>query len=168
MEIIIGCDHAGFALKEKIKRHLENQFYHVIDLTPKLIEGDDYPDIAFKVAKKVIATNNIKPKKPKQKSSKNNLINPHITEQETKGILICGSGTGMVIAANRIKGARASVLYDTYSAKMSRIDNNSNIACLRARKFFAYKETKLLDLWLTTKFSNNPRHIRRIQKLDHK
>lgn len=165
MEIIIGCDHAGFALKEKIKHHLQNQFYQVTDLSPKLIEGDDYPDIAHKVAKKVIATNNAKPKITKN-TTKNKLINPHITNQEAKGILICGTGTGMVIAANRIKGIRASVLYDTYSAKMSRHDNNANIACLRARKFFAYKEIKLLDLWLTTEFSNNPRHIRRIQKLD--
>ncbi len=166
MEIIIGCDHAGFTLKEKIKRHLQNQFYHVTDLSPKLIEGDDYPDIAFIVAKKVATVQKQKPLT--KKSTKKDLINPHITNQEPKGILICGSGTGMVIAANRVKGIRASVLYDTYSAKMSRHDNDSNIACLRARKFFSYKETKLLDLWLQTKFSNIPRHIKRIQKLDSK
>lgn len=142
MKVYIGSDHAGIALKEKIKIFLSKKDIYFEDLGSYGKENDDYPDYAKIVSKKVIANKN------------------------SKGILICGSGSGMVIAANRIKKIRASLIYDDYSAKMSRMDNNSNIACLRARNFNYDKSIRLVWLWLNTSFSKQARHQRRIKKLD--
>src|SRR3989344_9415461 len=109
--IYIGADHAGFKLKEKLKRYFDNWGIKYVDLGGKGEEGDDYPDYAFKVAERVARDKN------------------------SKGILICGTGTGMVIAANKIKGVRAAVAYDNYSAKMAREHNDANVLCLRGRNF---------------------------------
>lgn len=141
VRIYLGADHAGFKLKEKIKKFLKEKEISYIDLSPELIEGDDYPDAAFKVAEKV---------------AKN---------KDSRGILVCGSGTGMCIAANKVKGIRAAIIYDKYSAIMSRQHNNVNIACLRARRLFAWQEIKLINLWLNTEFSHGERHIRRLSKI---
>ena len=139
--IYLGSDHAGFKLKEKIKGFLHLKGIEFEDLTPIQINEDDYPDAAKKVANKVKSSN-------------------------TKGILICGSGTGMAIAANRIKGIRAVLAYDSYSAKMARHDNDANIICLRGRKTLAAKAKRYIDIFLKTKFSGLARHKRRIKKLD--
>ena len=144
MKVIIGSDHGGFELKEKIKDYLIKLGVEYEDIgthggDPK----DDYPDYAFKVAQRVSKIKN------------------------TKGILICGSGAGMVIAANKVHGIRATLAYDTYSAKMAKIDNNVNVLCLRERKFSASKAKKIIYIWLTTEFSNLPRHKRRIDKISH-
>ena len=143
MVIYLGADHAGYSLKELIKKHFIKKKIDFIDMgaySDK--EQDDYTDIAFKVAKKISQHKN------------------------SKGILVCGTGTGMVIAANRIKGIRAVAAYDKYSAEMSRKDNDSNIICLRGRETNFSRELKILDYWLDSKFSNIPRHKRRIKKLD--
>lgn len=140
--IILGADHAGFAMKEKVRKVLDTLKLPYLDYTPALIEGDDYPQVAFKVAKDVASDSSL------------------------RGILVCGSGTGMEMAANRVKGARAVAAYDTYSAKYSRLDNNSNILCLRGRKTEFSKTKAIVKTWLATNFSGVARHARRIKQLD--
>jgi len=103
--IYLGADHAGFELKEKIKKFLNKKKINYEDLTPKFKEGDDYPEIAFKIGEKV-------------------------SRDRGNGILFCGSGNGMAIAANKVKGIRAVEAYDRISAKLSREDNDSNILVL--------------------------------------
>lgn len=141
MKIVIGSDHAGFKLKEKLKKFLLNKKIEVDDIGCYSEDLVDYPDYAFNVAKKVAKNKNL------------------------KGILICGTGTGMVMAANRIKGTRASLIYDKYTSIMARRDNNANIACLRGRRFSHRKQIKLIWLWLNTEFSGEPRYKKRIAKL---
>ena len=142
--IYLGADHAGFRLKENVKKFFDNKRIEYKDLGAlKLEEKDDYPDYAFKVAKAV----------SKDKSS--------------KGILFCGTGTGEVIAANKVKGIRAAVAYDDYSAKMSRDHNDSNILGIRSRGFSDNKAKKIISLWLKTKFSGDARHKRRIKKISN-
>ena len=140
MNIYIGADHAGFKLKE----FLRDLGYDVEDTGAyKFDENDDYPDFIILVAKAVAK-------------------NP----EHNNGIVIGGSGQGEAMAANRIKGVRAALIYDKYSAKMSREHNNANIISLGARVLSARKAKKLVKLWLDTPFSNGERHIRRIKKID--
>ena len=142
MKVILGSDHAGLALKEKLKRFLDKKKISYEDLGTHSTAAVDYPDYAKKVARKVTTTRN------------------------TKGILICGTGTGMVMAANKVKGARAVLAYDNYSAKMSRKHNDANILCLRGRFFSQDKALRITSTWLTTPFSGEARHKKRIKKLE--
>ncbi len=139
--IYVGADHAGFFLKEKIKDYLDKNKISYEDLGGNGDKEDDYPDYALLVARKVSKGKN------------------------AKGILICGTGTGMVIAANKIKGIRAAAGYDSYSAIMSREHNDSNILCLRGQKFSDQDNLKIVKLWLKSKFSNAKRHNRRLRKI---
>ncbi len=139
--VYLGADHAGYALKEKIKRYFDKKGIDYFDLGGNGDEGDDYPDYAFKVAERVASDRN------------------------SVGILICGTGTGMVIAANKVKGARAAAAYDDYSAKMAKEHNNANILCLRGRNFSDEKNLKLVKIWLAGKFDSSARHERRIKKI---
>ena len=142
MKIIVGTDHAGVKAKQKIVEWLKKNNYNVEDVGSFDQKApDDYPDFAKKVVRKVKGTNN-------------------------KGVLICTTGTGMVIAANRFKGIRASLAYDKYSAVMSRRDNNANVLTLRAKGYSARKHIGLIKIWLNTPFSNQARHKRRVKKLD--
>ena len=141
-KIYLGADHAGFALKDKIKSDLIKNKFLVEDLSKDFVKGDDYPKHAFRVSRAV-----------RQNTG-------------TKGILVCGSGLGMSIAANRIRGIRAVEAYDLYTAKMSRIDEDSNVLCLRSRKFLEKENLKIVHAWLKTNFSNKKRHKRRINELD--
>lgn len=150
--IYIGSDHAGLEAKNKIIKLLnelkkEKRFSQLEykDLGTYTKESVDYPKIAKKVCTKI--SNDIKKGK------------------DTTGILICGSGTGMVIAANRFSNIRASLAYDKYSAIMAKKDNNANVLTLRAREFNHNKYKTILKAWLTTEFSNEPRHKRRINQL---
>ncbi|MBI4144084.1 RpiB/LacA/LacB family sugar-phosphate isomerase [Candidatus Woesearchaeota archaeon] len=136
MKTYLGADHAGFWLKEKLKKSIKG----LIDMSPEYDEKDDYPIISAKLAKKV-------------------------AKEKTKGILVCGSGAGVAIAANKIKGIRAVPAFDTYEATMSRQHNDANIICLRARKFPAKKAIMLAKLWLKTQFSKEERHVRRIKQI---
>lgn len=138
MQIIIGSDHAGYKLKEYLKKELSG----LDDIGTYSEDRVDYPDIARKTAKKIQKNKN------------------------TKAILICGTGTGMCMAANRFRGVRAVLVYDKYSAIMSRKDNDANIICLRGRRVNYLKAKQLVKLWLKQKFSKEQRHKRRIQKLD--
>ena len=140
--IYLGADHAGFPLKEKIKQFLKKKKLSYQDLSKQFNPTDDYPDVTKKVALAV-------------KKDKTNT-----------GILVCGTGVGIDMAANRFKGIRAAPVYDEYTAVQSRTHNDANIICLRGRKFPAKKALKLVDLFLKTPFSGEEKHKRRIKKLD--
>jgi ribose 5-phosphate isomerase B len=141
MRVIIASDHAGLRLKERVKRYLKRKKIEYEDLGTDSFTSVDYPDYALKVAEKVVKNKN------------------------TRGILVCGTGTGMTIAANKVKGIRAVAAYDAYSAKMSRIDNDTNVLGLRGRFFPYEKIRKILTVWLDTPFSGEKRHKRRIKKI---
>jgi len=141
MKVIIASDHAGFRLKERIKQYLERKKIEFEDFGTDSLHSVDYPDYAIKVAQAV---------------AKN---------KDNRGLLICGTGTGMTIAANKVKGIRAVSAYDVYSAKMSRIDNDTNVLGLRGRYFPYEKIKKIISVWLDTPFSREKRHKRRIKKI---
>ena len=143
-KIFLGADHAGFEAKEKLKKYFDKKGIEYEDLGNKKYEKeDDYPDFAFKVAEKV----------SKDKSS--------------KGILICGTGAGMAIAANKVNGIRAVEAYNAYSSEMSRKHNDSNILCLGARTLFFWRIKRIINIWLKTDFSKEERHKRRINKISN-
>lgn len=140
--IFLGSDHRGFKLKEKIKKYLRDLSFQFEDLGNKIFDpDDDYPDFAFLVAKKVA-------------SNKNN-----------RGILICGSGEGMAIVANKIKGIRAATAFDQKQARDLRKKNDINILCLAADWTKEDLAKKIIKVFLETKFSQIPRHQRRINKI---
>lgn len=141
-KIYLASDHQGFLLKEKIKIFLEKNNISYEDLGTYSQKSVDYPDFAKKVIKKM------------QK------------EKDSKGILICKTGIGMSIFANRFKKIRAALCYEPYSAKMSRLDEDSNILCLKSEKISLEKTKKIISIWLNTKFSKKSRHIRRMKKLN--
>ena len=139
-KICIASDHAGYGLKEKIKDYLINKSISVIDLGPFSEVSVDYPDYAKKVAKRLIL------------------------RKSDAGILVCGSGTGMAITANRFKGIRAAQCYSKISTILSRQHNNSNVICLGSR-MLKYKEAfKYVMYFLNTKFESG-RHQKRINKI---
>ncbi len=141
MRVILASDHAGLRLKEKVKEYLAKKKIEYEDLGTESFTSVDYPDYALKVAEKVVKNKN------------------------TRGILVCGTGTGMTIAANKVKGIRAVAAYDAYSAKMSRKDNDTNVLGLRGRFFPLEKIKKIITVWLDTPFSGEKRHERRIKKI---
>jgi len=139
-KVCIASDHAGFDLKENIKDFLINRHISIIDLGPFKNKSVDYPDYAKKIAYRV-----------KQKKS-------------DVGILVCGSGTGMAISANKIKNIRAAVCYNQKSTRLSRQHNNANIIALGSRLTKKSLSFKLVELFLKTKFEGG-RHLRRIKKI---
>ena len=139
-KLCIASDHAGYALKEKIKEFLINKDISVTDLGPFSIDSVDYPDYAKKVAKRVVL------------------------KKSDLGILICGSGTGMAITANKFKGIRAAQCYNKSSTILSRQHNNANIICLGARMLKKNETFKLISYFLNTKFEVG-RHQKRINKI---
>ena len=139
-KIILGSDHAGFELKEEIKKFLEELGYEYDDLGTNSKESCDYPETALKVAKKVIETG-------------------------SKGILVCGSGLGEVIVANKVKGIRAANCFNEYTAKTSRDHNDSNILCLGARILKTDEAKNITKIFLTTEFSKEERHRRRVKQI---
>jgi ribose 5-phosphate isomerase B len=141
MKVIIASDHAGVKLKERIKQYLKRKKIEYTDLGTDSSDSVDYPDYAIKVAEKIAKDKNL------------------------RGILVCGTGTGMTIAANKVNGVRAVAAYDPYSAKMSRIDNDSNVLGLRGRFFPFERVKKIIHVWLNTPFSGEERHKRRIKKI---
>ncbi len=142
MKIIIGSDHAGFDLKEKYKKLLSGEFgYDVNDAGAYNADSVDYPDIAKKVANAVS------------------------TGEFEKGILICGSGIGMSIAANRFKGVNAALCHNVYTAEMSRKHNNANILVVGARVIGDGLALEMLRVFLKTGFEGG-RHKMRLDKID--
>jgi len=139
-KIFISSDHAGFKLKENIKSFLKKKKYSFIDLGPNNDNRVDYPDYAHSVAIKV-------------KINKNN-----------RGILVCGSGMGMNIAANRHKNIRAAQCYNVKSTKLSRLHNDANIITLGSRLLSKKNALNCVSIFLKTKFEGG-RHLRRIKKI---
>lgn len=140
-KIVIASDHGGFELKLKIKEYLLSQNYDVLDLGTDSNKSCDYPYFAKKLCSKILSG------------------------EFNKGILICGTGLGMSICANRFKGIRAACVSDTYNAKMSRSHNNSNVLCLGSRVLGAGLVCDILDIWLNTSFEAN-RHQKRLDMID--
>lgn len=138
-KIIIGSDHGGFNLKNIIIKHLESNCIEVLDLGCHSLESCDYPVIAQAVAKEVLDTGG-------------------------RGILVCGTGIGVSIAANRFKGIRASHCTDTYTARMTRMHNDSNILCLGERITGSGLALDIVDIWLNTPFEGG-RHKKRIDMI---
>ena len=136
----IASDHAGFKLKEMIKNFLIERRVPIIDLGPFTNQSVDYPDFAKKLANRI-------------KSEKSDV-----------GILVCGSGTGMAISANKIKKIRAAVCYNLKSTRLSRQHNNANIIALGARFTKKKLSLKLVETFLKTKFEGG-RHLRRVRKI---
>ncbi|MBI1961361.1 MAG: RpiB/LacA/LacB family sugar-phosphate isomerase [Parcubacteria group bacterium] len=140
--IYLGADHAGFSLKEKIKAHLEKARVRYADLGAFAYDNDDdYPEYAVLVAKKVA-------KDPK-----------------ARGILVCGTGNGMAIAANKTKGVRAAVAWDSYSAKKAVQDDAANILALPARDITEQSALAVVTAYLSEKPSAAARHTRRVHKI---
>lgn len=139
-KIIIASDHGGFELKEEIKFFLKNNF-DIEDLGTDSTESCDYPVYAKKLCKKIL------------------------NNEAKKGILVCGTGLGMQIAANRFKGIRAVCVTETFSAKMSRAHNNSNVLCLGGRVLGSGLAKEIVQIWLNTEFLGSY-HQRRIDMLD--
>ena len=138
--VCIASDHAGFDLKEVIKNHLVDKSVSIFDLGPFNNHSVDYPDYAKKLA------NRIKLKK------------------SDVGILVCGSGTGMAISANKVQKIRAAVCYNLKSTRLSRQHNNANIIALGARFTNKKLSLKLVEIFLKTKFEGG-RHLRRVKKI---
>ena len=142
MEIIaIGSDHGGFHLKEKVKAYLMEKGYKVLDMGTKSEASVDYPDYAEKVAKAVQAG------------------------EVDRGILICGTGIGMAITANKIPGVRAAVVHDAYTAEMSRRHNNANVITFGGRVVGLGVAFSIVDAWLKNRFEGG-RHARRLDKIE--
>ena len=137
--IIIGSDHGGYKLKNEIIKHLKASGYEISDKGCFSEESCDYPIIAKDVVKDVLSNSG-------------------------KGILVCGTGIGMSIAANRYEGIRASHCTDTFTARMTRAHNNSNVLCLGERITGVGLALDIVDVWLKTEFEGG-RHQRRIDML---
>jgi ribose 5-phosphate isomerase B len=147
MKIFLGSDHQGFHLKEKIFAYLVKHGYEVTDVGDTVPDpGDDFPEFAQAAALQIIGS----------------------TDPDTRGILICGGGQGMAIAANRFRGIRASVIWDAYEAKMTRNDNDSNMLCLPARILENDDSAweGIIETWLNTPFADAVRFRRRNAQID--
>ncbi|HIU64612.1 MAG TPA: ribose 5-phosphate isomerase B [Candidatus Avacidaminococcus intestinavium] len=140
MKIAIGSDHGGFHLKEHLKQYLTNQGVEVLDFGTFSEESVDYPDIAEKVGRAVAAG------------------------EPQRGILICGTGIGISIAANKIRGIRAALCADVFSALMSREHNDANILCLGERTLGVGHAEMIADTWLHGVFQGG-RHTKRTAKI---
>lgn len=141
MKIAIGCDHGGFEIKNELiahlsKRNIECEDFGIYELSPI-----DYPDMAKVVAEAVLSG------------------------KCDRGILVCGTGIGMSIAANKIKGIRAAVCSDHFSVKYTRLHNDSNILCMGGRVIGPGTACELADLFIDTEFSQGERHQNRINKI---
>jgi ribose 5-phosphate isomerase B len=128
MTLAIGCDEAGFDLKESLKQRLEERGYEVVDYGTRSGETALYPDVAFAVAEGVARG------------------------EHERAVLICGTGIGMCISANKVKGVRAAQAHDTYSAERARKSNDAQVLCLGARVLGPELAKSILDTWLNSEF----------------
>jgi ribose 5-phosphate isomerase B len=146
MKIVIGSDHAGFELKEDLRTYLKEQNVEVEDLGVLSEAPVDYPDIGAVVAEKVAQG------------------------EFERGILICGSGIGMSVVANRFAGVRAALCHDLYTARMSREHNDANVLVLGGRLTGKGLAREILKIWLESKFQggNHQRRLEKIQSLEKK
>lgn len=142
MIVAIGCDHGGFELKQELIAHLLKKGYDIEDMGCNSTASCDYPEYGRAVAEAVAAG------------------------KAERGILICGTGIGMSITANKVPGVRAALCGDCFSAQATREHNDSNVLCMGARVTGPGLALKIADIWLETPFSNDERHIRRINKIE--
>lgn len=141
MKISIGCDHGALELKNRIAEHLKEQGHEVVDFGTNTPESCDYPDFAAAAARAVGAG------------------------ECDRGIVLCTTGIGASISANKIKGIRCALLGDVWSAKMTRLHNDTNMMALGAGVVGPNLALQIVDTWLDTEFSGEERHQRRIDKL---
>ncbi|MCK4325758.1 ribose 5-phosphate isomerase B [bacterium] len=141
MKIAFGCDHAGWEMKEDLKPFLEGLGHQVVDFGTDSQDSVDYPDYALPVAKAV---------------AKRDL---------ERGILICGTGIGSSMVANKVSGIRAALCHDTFTAEMSRSHNDANILCLGGRVIDKELARRIVEVWLNTHFSGG-RHAQRLKKIE--
>ncbi len=139
--VAIAADHAGFALKDEIAAQLRREGFRVLDLGTHTTEPVDYPDYARAIGKA-------------------------IQEGEAeRGILVCGSGVGACVAANKMKGVRAGLCHDTYSARQGVEHDDINVLCLGARVIGTELARELVSAFLSARFSHEERHVRRLHKV---
>jgi ribose 5-phosphate isomerase B len=140
MRIAVGSDHRGFVIKGKIVALLKRLEHHVVDVGPETPESVDYPDIA-------------------------EIVGSRVSEGSVdRGILICGTGIGMCIAANKFPGVRAAPCHDDLTAEMSRRHNDLNVLCLSADMLGERLIDRMVEIWLATEFEGG-RHARRVSKI---
>jgi ribose 5-phosphate isomerase B len=140
MKIAVGSDHRGYDVKRRVVPLLQELGHEVLDLGTDSAQSVDYPDFALQVAQAVGE------------------------KRVERGILICGTGIGMCIAANKVRGARAAPCHDSITAEMSRRHNNANILCLSADLLGDELIDRMIRIWLTTDFEGG-RHARRVEKI---
>ena len=143
MKIAIGADHGGFDHKEVIFKHLKEKGFEVVDFGTYSSDSVDYNDFAVKVATGV---------------SK---------KEYDRGILICGTGIGMSVMANKVEGIRAALVHDLFTAEATRLHNDSNILAMGGRIISIELALQIVDIWIGTEFSNEDRHIRRVKKINN-
>ena len=143
MKIAIGADHGGFDHKEVIFKHLKDKGFEVVDFGTYSSDSVDYNDFAVKVATGV---------------SK---------KEYDRGILICGTGIGMSVMANKVEGIRAALVHDLFTAEATRLHNDSNILAMGGRIISIELALQIVDIWIETEFSNEDRHIRRVEKINN-
>ena len=141
MKVFLGADHAGYGLKEALKKHLTEIDVEWVDCGTNSTESCDYPVFAHAVCEKVLA------------------------EEGAFGILVCGTGIGMSMAANKVRGIRAALCSDCFSAKFTRAHNDANVMCLGARVIGEGLALELVDIFLRTPFEGG-KHLRRINMLE--
>ncbi len=141
LKVAIGCDHGGFNYKQKIIDYLKSRNIEYTDVGTYTREACDYPDIARNVTELVASG------------------------QVDRGILVCGTGIGMSITANKTRGIRAALCGDTYSARVSRAHNNANVLCLGERVIGEHLALDIVDIWLKTGFEGG-RHKRRVDIIE--
>lgn len=145
MKIFMGADHNGYVLKAKLTERLRKAGYEVIDDGNSVLQpDDDFPQFAETTIRALLATN----------------------DPDARAILICGSGQGMCIAANRFKGIRASLVWDALEARAARNDDDSNVLCLPARFLSEEEAATITEIWLSVPFAGATRFKRRLVELD--
>ena len=145
MKIYIGADHNGFGLKYKLTAYLRKAGYDIEDLGDDHLDPkDDFPLFASKVCLAVLGSE----------------------DNDPRGVLLCGSGQGMCMAANRFKGIRASLCWDNVSAREARNDDNANVLCVPAKLLNGHEADVILETWINTPFAGAERFKRRLQELD--
>ena len=141
----MGADHNGFAMKATLAEQLRKAGYSIADEGDSHLQpDDDFPQFAEKTIRAMLASN----------------------DKDARAILVCGSGQGMCMAANRFKGIRASLVWDTLEARAARNDDDSNVLCLPARYIEADKAISIAEVWLSAPFAGATRFKRRIEELD--
>ena len=140
MRIALGCDHRGFQLKQRLRKMLDERGHHVVEMSPQDGERADYPDYAEEVSQ---------------------MVSNH---EADRGILICGTGIGMAITANKFPGVRAATAHDDLTAEMCRRHNDVNVLCLSGDTLGERPLDSMINVWLRTDFEKG-RHAHRVDKI---